>query len=305
MAEPDSVARVVAGLDDATRFTFRRIALKEGPVSERTLLQSLPFSEEALAEHLADLEARGLIWRLAPIGRGDEGRRWFIPSDLERALSPPRNRPPPTARVPPVGHALDEQAATRKPDLSALPMAPQDVEPSGAARRVIGALARGDASSQAAEPPEANDQARLWARALSIIKAAGRSASPGPKVASWLALSDHDQTQVLLRLWLVEDTRTVRAIPSNVRRALVDVLGHAVPGTWYDVISVSRAVARGLATSRTSVDDRVAIRQREIDQALERLCWLGAIDLGRDDRRRLVGFRLTSAGADALAKVNP
>jgi hypothetical protein len=42
------------------------------------------------------------------------------------------------------------------------------------------------------------------------------------------------------------------------------------------------------------------VRQRDVEQGLKHLAWVGVLDLGRDARRRLVAVRLTEAGVAAI-----
>jgi hypothetical protein len=312
MTESGVVFRVLAELAESERLAFERLRSKPRGASQADLLRALPFSEGGLATLLRALEARGLVWKLAPGGRDEAavGVRWLVARDLA-AVAEPRPWVQRGRSAPAVARASSPLSPL--PTMAPLPKAPGNPIESDRVVRVVDKLA--EVASGPLTPtgrrgdPVVEDYATHCATALGVISANGHRFEGGPRRDAWIRLAHVDKVRALARLWRVDEGAPI-PVREAVRQCLVETLAAAACNAWYDVDDVARAVAAargGQTASPTFAEPEQltgpspTVSRRDVERGLIALAWLGVVDLAVDARERPVAVRVGEAGRHALA----
>ncbi len=340
LTDPIALGQEVGRLPEVEAFLFDRLRAKEQPVTRSELLRVLPFAEETLAQALASLDRRGLIWLVqgAPGARAAGEARWTVARDVRLAL----NAKPPVARAgqPRATAPADGELrpSTRRPSRIAEsgmvlhlvegfwklpPGITAGMPPFTPVRgRRIGGIPPtsppGGAMASRGSPPGASfldscDEPRLRAYAwrcavgLGVLVCSEGCVVPGPRSDAWQRLGASGQVRALARFWLVDDEAPL-LVPAHVRQGLWKVLRRTEVATWYDLDVIARWVARGVApspTARLTADREVApshsgLARRDLVRGLELLSGFGVVELGLDPAGRPILVRVTGPGREAL-----
>lgn len=309
MTDPGGRADVVSRFPDATRLVFVTLAKARKPLTPNEIGRVLPFSDEDIDRSLAALEATGLSWRAAAIGRdrsSGEGR-WFVP--LEMCDRPTKTRP----RFVGNGTSGESEAALQPPGLRVLAVSPRVVRASGIVALAISALLDSivdRATPGAVAPAAALSYAEHCGITLGVLTRHRAGFVEGSRADAWRQARPAEQIRALARLWLV-DGRSGHDVPEWVRRRIWDVLKGVDRSAWYDLSSVAGRMAWRLAAIGTNAGEATADRigpdprrlmtRRQVDGAIEALGWIGVIAIGDDERGRPIAIRLGEHGEFALA----
>lgn len=307
--------KVGGALDRCSEIERRLFASLLAVADGRTpvdLASQLPFSDQAILDGLHSLEERGLVWKVAAPGRGQDadGARWAVPRDLATNLGPEWRASRGARNAEVVGLAY--HATSLAPRVDRLTLPAEALPTAGSMRRLLMSLVDGDAIREEATSigARAESIAWSWGVALGILTQKGRSISPGARAAIWKGLNASDQTRALARLWLVNSSVSTD-VPMAARSAMAVVLAALEEDVWYGFDSFARVVASRIAerpglnppddsTSPPLTPGRL-LRRAELERAIETLSAIGVVEFATDERHRPVALRKSPAGKYALA----